>query len=73
VKIAPTSQNGLKNPAVAVINRLHDVDRDRIGERLGEVDRSILIDVYRVLDRLIGRHPTHMAEARSGDTLHLEL
>jgi hypothetical protein len=73
VKIAPTPQNGLKKPAVAVIDRLHDVDRARIGARLGEIDRSVLIDVYHRLDRLIGRHPAPQRPTHSGDTRHEEL
>lgn len=73
VKVAPTPQNGLKKPLVAVIDRLHDVDRARIGTRLGEIDRSTLIDVYRILDRLIGRHPVAKPEASSGDTRHVQL
>lgn len=73
VKIAPTPQNGLKKPLVAVVDRLHNVDRARIGACLGEIDRSTLIDVYRVLDRLIGRHPVPKPEASSGDTRHVQL
>lgn len=73
VRIAPSPQNGLKRPAAAYINRLHDVDRARIGTRMGEIDRSVLIDVYRVLDRLIGRHPTPPRPTSSGDTRHEQL
>jgi mRNA-degrading endonuclease toxin of MazEF toxin-antitoxin module len=73
VRIAPTLQNGLKKPSVAAVNRLHDVDRNRIGDRVGEIDRSVLIDVYRILDRLIGRHPTPPRPTSSGDTRHEQL
>lgn len=73
VRIAPTPQNGLKKPAAAMIDRLHGVDRARIGAQLGEIDRSDLIDVYRILDRLIGRHPAPQAPSGSGDTLHMKL
>ncbi len=68
VKIAATPQSGLKKPVVAVMDRLHGVDRARVGDRIGEVDRSVLIDVYRVLDRLVGRAAPVQPASRSGDT-----
>jgi PemK-like, MazF-like toxin of type II toxin-antitoxin system len=73
VKIAATAQSGLQKPMVAVMDRLHGVDRDRIGNRIGEIDRSVLIDVYRVLDRLIGRAAPVQRPSHSGDTRHTEL
>lgn len=73
VKIAPTAQNGLKAPMFAVLDRLHNVDRIRIGKCLGEIDRSTMIDVYRVLDRLIGRNSAPPTSRGSGDTRHTEL
>ena len=73
VKVVPTAENGLKKPMVAMIDRLHGVDRVRIGNRIGEVDRSTMIDVYRILDRLIGRAPAPRPSSRSGDTMHTQL
>lgn len=73
VKIAPTPQNGLKKPMVAVLDRLHNVDRIRIGKCVGEIDRSTMIDVYRVLDRMIGRNAAPPTSRGSGDTRHTEL
>lgn len=73
VRIAPTVQNGLNKLVVAAVNRLHDVDRARIGDQIGEIDRSVLIDVYRILDRLIGRQPPRQRDTSSGDTRHEQL
>jgi hypothetical protein len=73
VRIAPSALNGLKEPAAAQVNYLYAIDRERLGERLGEIDRAALIDVYRVLDRLIGRAPPQLHSAGSGDTLHTKL
>jgi mRNA-degrading endonuclease toxin of MazEF toxin-antitoxin module len=74
VRIAPTAQNGLEQPAAAMIDQLHAVDRERLGDRLGEIDRATLIDIYRMLDRLIGRAPPpQLGTAGSGDTLHNKL
>jgi mRNA interferase MazF len=55
VLIHPDSDNGLREPSVALVFQLRAIDRRRIGGRIGAVNASGLAQICAALDKLMGR------------------
>lgn len=54
VEVAPSSQNGLTAPSVALCFQLRAIDRRRIVEKLGELEQHCLERISQELTRLLG-------------------
>ena len=53
--IAPTTENGLRQPSVALVFQLRGIDRRRIRERIGRVSTDTLDQIFAELEKLTGR------------------
>jgi mRNA interferase MazF len=55
VRIQPTTENGLRQPSVALVFQLRAVDRRRIRDRIGSVAVESIEEIFATLDKLLGR------------------
>ena len=53
--IAPTIDNGLTCPSVALCFQIRAIDRDWVRDRIGVLMPAELHDLYNLLDRVMGR------------------
>jgi mRNA interferase MazF len=53
--IRPSAENGLPQTSVALVFQLRAIDRRRVQERIGHVSTAVLQEMFRELDKLIGR------------------
>lgn len=53
--LQPTEENGLLRPSVVLVFQVRAVDRQRIEDQVGTVGAEALAEIYRILDRLLGR------------------
>ena len=58
LNLEPTAANGLRNASVALVFQVRAVDRRTVREKLGTVESASLAEIFSLLDRLMGRHPT---------------
>lgn len=55
LSIQPDRANQLSRPSVALVFQIRAVDRRIISDRIGSIDPSQLVEIYRILDDLTGR------------------
>lgn len=56
VLVPADAANGLTADSYALVFQFGATDRDRAGDKLGEVSPAILAEIYKALDQLTG-HP----------------
>jgi mRNA interferase MazF len=56
VFVQADAANGLTTDSYALVFQFGATDRDRVGDKLGEVSPAILAQIYKALDQLTG-HP----------------
>ena len=58
VLIHTSTENGLRQPSVALVFQMRGVDRRRFRERLGSLSPEVVAELHSTLDRLTGHHRT---------------
>ena len=54
IPIEPNERNGLRQPSQIMVDKLLAVRRDRIGDRIGELDRETVVRLNRSLALFLG-------------------
>jgi mRNA interferase MazF len=53
--IAPTPENGLHMPSVALVFQMRAIGRTRLRDRLGTLNSQPMAELFQTLDKLLGR------------------
>ncbi len=54
VKVLPSSANGLRLPSEVMIDKAMTIARDKLGERIGELESETMLEVDRCLAVFLG-------------------
>lgn len=54
ILVTPSSENGLRHPSQICIDKAITVPRERIGQRIGQVDRTTMQAANAALNRFLG-------------------
>jgi mRNA-degrading endonuclease toxin of MazEF toxin-antitoxin module len=55
VLVEADAENGLRRPSVALVFQLTAIDRQYLSDRLGNVSRQVLEEIFTAVDELTGR------------------
>lgn len=54
IKLQPSAHNGLREPSVVMLDKIITLPRDKIRNRIGQLDNATVAEVDRILSLVLG-------------------